>query len=281
MIFDTAEIQKHYLDAVRLQGSPRGQPVLACVMAKDPAAVSFVNALKAKGKSVGVDVLDWYSPEERFWETQVRILNSDRSIHGILQVSPPASLQNYHSLINDEKNVEGNDYDDRVARISCTAQAIVRMAAEMIRQECEMDRPSHEIWMRELLHEQNVVIIGYGKAVGKPLSYLLMRHHIGSVTTIHKYTDPWTANRVIREADIIVSATGNPDVFPQLVSPGELRGKYIIDAGISERDGKVVGDIDTEKFAEHNMVTPVPGGVGAVTTAMILYNVARAAAGDL
>lgn len=116
MVFDTSEIQRHYLDYIRRQGETvRGQPVLACVTGKDRAAISFVNALKTKGKSVGVDVLDWYSPEERFWETQVRILNSDESVHGILQVSPPASLQNYHDLINDDKNVEGNDYDDRIA----------------------------------------------------------------------------------------------------------------------------------------------------------------------
>ena len=250
MIFDTSEIQQHYIDECLRLGEGNKYPNLACVWnMDDPSAASFVRSIERMGEKARVKVELEPRNNHCRWSTTIDMVNRDESITGVLLISPPDFLPNYHNLIADEKNVEGNDYDDRVDRISCTAQAIARIAAEMIRKDSG-DKPSHETWISELIEGKNVAIIGYGKAVGKPLSYLLMRHHAGSVATIHKYTSQETAYNILRNADIFVSATGHPEIFETIVSPDELVGKYIIDAGISEKDGKIVGDIDTErKFA--------------------------------
>jgi len=287
MIFDTSEIKEYYLNECSVLGKGTS-PHLACIFSlDDPSSSSFVKSLQRAGDQTGIVVATAPLSSLCRWEPTIQLFNADYNIHGILLISPPAWLHNYHNLIVDSKNVEGNDCDDRIGRISCTAQAIVVIAADMVRQECDYPpKPSIETKIIDWIEGQNVVIVGYGKAVGKPLSYLFMRYHAGSVTTIHKYTPPGTAFKILHESDIIVSATGNPDVFKNIlytagILPSEFTGKYIIDAGITEKDGKIVGDIETEKFADKNMITKVPGGVGAVTTAIILHNTVRAARGTL
>lgn len=292
MIFDTSEIRDYYINECRRWGEGHcGYPCICCVYnMDDPASSSFVTALRKTGEKANVKVEMISLSNSCRWEPTIQILNEDESVLGILLISPPHWQHNYHKLIEDKKNVEGNDYDDRIHRVSCTAQSILRIAADMIRCKCDYalgpPRPSHETHITDWIEGSDVAIVGYGKAVGKPLSYLFMRYHAGSVTTIHKYTDPAKAKRVLREANIIVSATGNPDIFESLVKPEDLNDKYIIDAGIAiDDDGtghaRVIGDIETEKFADNNMITKVPGGVGAVTTAMILHNTAKAAHGAL
>ncbi len=257
-------------------------PLLACILpADDPSARAYEQAIIAKSRKITAIVSEYCKDVTKIKEC-VKTWNEQPEIHGILLISPPKHLRNPHSLIVDHKNVEGNDFDDRLRRISCTARSIIAIMTLALNQQggglnaiagCEE-------WH---LKGKNVVIIGYGKAVGKPLSYLLMRHHIGSVTTIHKYSSPGTSFKAMTNADIIVSATGNPDIFEKASGriPSErLEGKIIIDAGISRVSNKIVGDINPI-FAENNLVSPVPGGVGAVTTAMILANTLGAYRGYL
>ncbi len=153
--------------------------------------------------------------------------------------------------ISYRQDAEGNDSDDDLTHISCTARACV----EIIKSVTEIEH-------------KDVVIIGYGKNVGKPLSYLLMREHAGSVTTTHKYTEDLKHyTRIFGE--IVISAVGKEKLVTQeMISPDTV----IIDVGINTSDKGIVGDVDPA-VAEKAFLTPVPGGVGPVTTALMLRNV--------
>jgi methylenetetrahydrofolate dehydrogenase (NADP+)/methenyltetrahydrofolate cyclohydrolase len=268
MIIDCSPVEKTYLDFARDKGDHK--PLLACTYPEDDAAIAYLNAIMTKSKDIATVAMGPCDNEAQIIDC-INTWNNQPEVSGILVISPPKDMENPTSHILDSKNVEGNDFDDRLERVSCTARSIVAIMAHVLAE----GKPSKT---EELFEGKNVVIVGYGKAVGKPLSYLLMRYHIGSVTTIHKYTSPHTVAFSLSAADIIVSATGNPHIFDGAGpgSSGHLRGKIIIDAGISRIDDKIVGDIPSS-LVENNQVTPVPGGVGAVTTAMILANTTWAA----
>ena len=286
MYIDCSPVEEQYLFHAKTSRNEKDVvPLLACTCpASDMVASAYGEAIIAKAKEIVAVAIEYCVTESRVKDC-VETWNNQPSVHGILAISPPKTLLNPHSLITDSKNVEGNDFDDRLDRVSCTAKAIVAVMAYII----SLDRGETDKFLGgnysypNLFEDKNVVIIGYGKAVGKPLSYLLMRYHVGSVTTIHKYTSQTTQQNAIRSADIIVSATGNPHIFPSMVgctAGNHFENKVIIDAGISKVGDKIVGDIDPV-FAENNQVTRVPGGVGAVTTAMILYNALQACRGQL
>lgn len=119
---------------------------------------------------------------------------------------------------------------------------------------------------------KNVVIIGLGALVGKPLSVMLMNAR-ASVTTVNSATHDVAAKCLA--ADIIISGVGKTDlVRGQMVKPGAL----VIDAGVSVVDGAVQGDVNVAEISEHALVTPTPGGVGPITIAKLLENTVRCTA---
>ncbi len=270
MMIDCQQTAKNILKEVEA-GS-----LVALYDATDPSANSYVNQLTRTAKSVNIEFrTDEYSPRLHIDDIRVRIERWNRSdVDGIVFVSPSPEHYRFIKLIHPEKLVEGNEFDDNIGRVSCTARACV----EIIKSVTEIEG-------------KNILIIGYGKAVGKPLSYLLMRKHAGSVTTTHKYTKPIELfDQHVRQSDIIISAVGKPHFIHRLRShcfcpicelgilgsgQGTLCRKILIDAGISIVDGKVTGDFDPE-LAEENQLSPVPGGVGPVTTALLLKNVSLA-----
>jgi len=282
MIIDCFSVENTYLDFAK-EGAKQFDelgPNIGCIYPRnDPAAGVYEDAIIAKSRGfIGV----FSSPVNSEAEIikQIKVWNTASSVHGILVISPPKDMVNPHSLIVDHKNVEGNDFDDRLDRVSCTARSIIAIIAHTLAD----GKPDKT---EKLLEGKNVVIVGYGKAVGKPLSYLLMRYHVGSVTTIHKYTQPEISRRDLEQADIIVSATGIRSLLSRIMLKNEisfgkilLKDKIIIDAGITKIGDKIMGDVPPA-FVENNQVTPVPGGVGAVTTAMILANTTWAARGLL
>ena len=182
-------------------------------------------------------------------------LNNTDSCCGILVMrneSENASMEKYveaKSLISPDKDIEGTEFADDLKRISCTANACWEI-----------------INFYTNIEGQDVVIMGYGKVVGKPLAYLLMRQHAGSVTTLHKYTkDP---QHFLSRADVVISAVGKPHF---LHFQAKSLDTLIIDAGISkDKNNMWVGDI--HPVMQDCRVTPVPGGVGPLTSMLILKN---------
>jgi methylenetetrahydrofolate dehydrogenase (NADP+)/methenyltetrahydrofolate cyclohydrolase len=129
----------------------------------------------------------------------------------------------------------------------------------------------------ELLREYDVdlagaraLVIGRSNIVGKPISVLLLAES-ATVTIAHSRTRDLAG--LARESDVIVAAVGRPDtVTPEMVRPGAT----VVDVGINRVDGKVVGDVSAEVQEVAGLVTPVPGGVGPMTIAMLLRNTVRA-----
>jgi len=229
---------------------------LAVVMPKDdPAARSYFNRLKKYGNSININVVELFyftsHTDLSLLKLSINSWNDTQDIHGILLISEPPEWHFLRSHISPEKNVEGNDFDDDVDNVFCTARACM----EIIKSQIDITG-------------KDVTVVGYGKRVGKPLSYLLMRAHVGSVTTTHKYTNDLV--RHLHKADVIVSAVGKPGfITPQMVKHDTL----IIDAGIAKDpfSDKIVGDVRKDVYNVCE-VTPVPGGVGPVTCAILLRN---------
>lgn len=199
----------------------------------------------------------------------IRELNADASVHGILLFRPlPKSLDENEicASISPAKDVDGITAGSMAAVYSgtgdgfppCTAQAVI----EMLRH--------YKIEMTG----KRVAVVGRSLVIGKPVSMLLMAQN-ATVTVCHSRTADLPA--VTREADIVVAALGRA----QMLDGRYFReGQSVIDVGINwdEKAGKLVGDVKADEAAEIAAdLSPVPGGVGSVTTAVLVSHVAEAA----
>ena len=120
------------------------------------------------------------------------------------------------------------------------------------------------------LEGQNVVMVGYGEVVGRPLTLMLMGRY-ATVTVCRSRTKNLPA--ITRQADIIISAVGKPD----MITEDMIReGAVVVDVGINSVDGKLVGDVsEAAKKAKASAYTPVPGGVGVVSNLMVMETLTR------
>ncbi len=193
-------------------------------------------------------------------------LNADPKIHGILvqlplprhisadkvleRISPAKDVDGFHPL-----NV-GNLSIGRDALVPCTPNGVIKM----------LDIAGIPI------EGKRAVIIGRSNIVGKPMFNLLLARN-ATVTVCHSRTADLAA--VTRQAEILVAAIGKANfVTADMVSPGAV----VIDVGINRVDGKLVGDVDFAQVKEvAGAITPVPGGVGPLTIAMLLHNTLKAA----
>lgn len=127
------------------------------------------------------------------------------------------------------------------------------------------------------LYGKEVVIVGFSTIIGKPLA-LLLAHHFATVTVTHVAT--YEAERLpfyIENADVVISAVGKPALIK---GAWIKKGAIVIDVGTGERDGKIAGDIEFEEAAKRaSFITPVPGGVGRLTTLFLFKNLLKAATG--
>lgn len=250
---DCEKIAKNILRTVK------GGSLAVLTNRDDPSAISYTRQLIKTADKVGIHIEEEVFSSYWLSDGVIRLIqkHNESEVHGILVISP---AQNQYEAINQiipSKRVEGTDADDNPQRVSCTARACVEIIAT-----------------QTPMLGKNCLIVGYGKNVGKPVSYLLLRRHVGAVTITHRYTKQEDLfSKHIKEADIIISGVGIPHFIR-----GDYKDKIFIDAGISIVDGRIKGDIDP-CLAEFNDVTPVPCGVGPVTTALLLQNVSLAAVG--
>ena len=197
----------------------------------------------------------------------VQNLNADDDIHGILVQLPLPKHIDPRAVIGEiapEKDVDGFHYFNVGALVAgdtafypCTPWGVMKML-------------EHESIRVEGLH---AVVVGRSNIVGKPMSLMLLNAG-ATVTTCHSKTRDLAA--MTRQADILVAAVGKPRLITaDMVKPGAV----VIDVGINRLpDGKLAGDVDFEavaKVASH--ITPVPGGVGPMTIAMLLGNTVKSA----
>lgn len=245
-------------------------PGLAVILVgEDPASQIYV-----RNKGIGCEQTGIYSETIRMPETttqqeledEIRRLNADPRIHGILvQLPLPKGLDEASALatIVPEKDVDGFHVvnagkllNGLPGVVACTPKG----ALAMIRK-TGVDLSGNE-----------AVVVGRSNIVGKPMAMLLLQQNC-TVTMCHSRTKDLAAHT--RRADVLVAAVGKAKfITADMVKPGAI----VIDVGINRVDGKVVGDVDFDNVKEvASWITPVPGGVGRMTIAMLLENTVEAA----
>jgi methylenetetrahydrofolate dehydrogenase (NADP+)/methenyltetrahydrofolate cyclohydrolase len=218
----------------------------------------------------GIQSLAYTLPETATQEKLLDLidaLNRSPIVHGVLvQLPLPEHIDEKTVLqaIAPEKDLDGFHMQNAGALmvgedgfVPCTPAGIMELLARY-------DIP---------IDGKHAVICGRSNTVGKPLSMLMLRHN-ATVTICHTHTQ--NLREITRQADILVAAIGDPRYFD---SSYIKDGAVVIDVGIHRmEDGKLCGDVDFDDVAPHvSAITPVPGGVGAMTVAMLLKNCIRAA----
>ena len=243
---------------------------LAVIMVgEDPASKVYVRNKSRACEDVGINyeeyLLDVNTTQKELVEL-IEKLNNDKTINGILLQSPiPSSLDINEAFrtISPEKDVDGfNPINvgmlvlNQDTFVSCTPYGIMKMFEEY-----DID-----------LTGKNVVILGRSNIVGKPLIHCCLNKN-ATVTSCHSKTQ--NIAQKAKEADVLISAIGKANfVTADMVKNGAV----VIDVGINRLDnGKITGDVDFESVKEKaSYITPVPGGVGPMTIAMLMNNVIKA-----
>lgn len=247
------------------------QPKLSVIMVgNDKASEVYVRNKSKACNEIGIAFEEYLLPEETTGEQLLNIietLNQREDVHGILLQSPipkHLDIREAFNYIDYKKDVDGF-HPINVGKlaigeagfVSCTPAGVMEMLKEY----------NIEI------QGKRAVVIGRSNIVGKPLAQLLLNEN-ATVTVCHSKTQ--NIEQIAKEADILVAALGKPKfVTANMVK----KDAVVIDVGINRTDdGKLVGDVDfenVEKVASY--ITPVPGGVGPMTVAMLMKNVVRAA----
>ncbi len=266
---DGKQIAKEVRDDIQREISARGAkdvPGLAVILVgEDPASQVYVRNKRKMCEAVGIYAEEYQLPENTSEDKvikQVESLNQDPKIHGILvQLPLPKQINTRRVLdtVSPDKDVDGFHYmnvgklvANRPGFVSCTPLGIIAL----------LDRSKIKI------EGANAVVVGRSDIVGKPVALLLLHRH-ATVTLSHSRTRDLAA--VCREADILIAAIGKPQfITKDMVKPGAT----VIDVGINRLpDGRLVGDVDFDPVSEiAGAMTPVPGGVGPMTIAMLLSN---------
>lgn len=243
---------------------------LAVIMVgEDPASKIYVKNKSKACIDVGIEYEEYLLDANTTQEKLIRLiekLNTDKTINGILLQSPiPANLDINEAFrtISPQKDVDGfNPVNvgklvlNQDTFVSCTPYGIMKMFEEY-----GID-----------LNGKNVVILGRSNIVGKPLIHCCLNKN-ATVTTCHSKTQ--NIKEITLKADILISAIGKAHfVTADMVKENAV----VIDVGINRLDdGKVTGDVDFENVKEKtSYITPVPGGVGPMTIAMLMNNVVKA-----
>lgn len=253
--------------ALKEQGITPGLTVI--VVGDDPASAIYVRNKERACVKLGMNSQVLRFPAETTQEeilNTVRLLNQDDCVHGILvQLPLPRHIDEQAVLraIDPDKDVDGFHamnagrlMNGEPGFVACTPKGVMRLL---------------EVSGVEL-DGKNAVVVGRSNIVGKPMALLLLQKNC-TVTIAHSHTKDLAA--VTRSADILVVAVGRAGfITGDMIKPGAA----VMDVGINRLDGKVVGDVDFESAKEvASCITPVPGGVGAMTIAMLMENTVEAA----
>ena len=239
------------------------------IVGEDPASKVYVANKKKACEALGMISREYALPENTTEDELISLiekLNSDKKINGILCQLPLPKHINEKKVIDSiipEKDVDAfhpqnvgkimiGDYDF----VPCTPAGIM----EMLKYE-NID-----------VSGKRCVVIGRSNIVGKPMAMLLL-HKNGTVTVCHSKTE--NLKEICREADILVAAVGRANfVTADMVKEGAV----VIDVGMNRVNGKLCGDVDFDSVKDKtSAITPVPGGVGPMTIAMLMKNTLTAA----
>ncbi len=260
--------------------SARGyQPGLAVVLVgEDPASQVYVASKVRACAELGLRSQKWVLPAETTQGELISLihqLNADPAVHGILVQSPPPPHINERAVvlaIDPRKDVDGFHPEN---------------VAKLVLEDPSGFVPCTPLGCMELLRTAGIetagahaVVVGRSMIVGKPMAHLLMSKRANATVTIaHSRTRNLAA--LCRTADIIVAAVGRPEM---ITADFVKKGAVVIDVGINRiadssrpRGYRIVGDVDYASVAPNcRAITPVPGGVGPMTIAMLMANTVKA-----
>ena len=244
--------------------------VVSILTGDDPSAVSYADSQKKTAESLGIDYRLENLPTSVSQQELTELINdlsADTRVHAILINKPLPSHIEYGAIANcvtDIKDIEGLNTTNigkmvlgKTKLFPCTAAAVME----------------HLRFAQVPLRGKEVVVIGRSEIVGKPLFLLLLAAN-ATVTVCHSATDPDKLVEHVRRADVVVVAIGKAGFLKgDWVKPGAV----VIDVGINRVDGKIVGDVEFGSVSKvAGAITPVPGGVGPVTSVMLMNNALQA-----
>nr|WP_294806121.1 tetrahydrofolate dehydrogenase/cyclohydrolase catalytic domain-containing protein [uncultured Nitrososphaera sp.] len=247
-------------------------PCLATVLVgDDPASATYVNSKQKTAKELGIATRD-HRLAATFKQHEllelVQLLNSDPEVHGILvQLPLPKHIDEFAIIntISPLKDVDG----------------LTPYSAGMLQNGMALLKPCTPSGVMEIfdyykiaLEGKDVVIINRSNLVGKPLVFMLLERN-ATVTVCHSKSRDLAAR--LKQADVVITAVGNRQRFT-LTADMVKQGAVVIDVATNRVNGKLAGDSDFEAVKQKaSWITPVPGGVGPMTIAMLMKNTVSAA----
>jgi len=259
-------------NAVEKLNSENVAPCLATVLVgDDPASATYVKNKHNACEKIGIKTKDHRLPIDTAQNELNKIiddLNNDKEVHGILvQLPLPKQLNEFKTIsrISPIKDVDG---------LTPQNVGLLSMGKSILRPCTPSGIMEMFYYYKINLQGKNVVMINRSNLIGKPLYHLLLQNN-ATVITCHSKTE--NLHEHCKNADIIITAVGDRTKF-KLTSDMIKQDAIVIDVAISRYEGKLVGDADYDDIIQKALwVTPVPGGVGPMTVAMLLKNTVTAA----
>lgn len=249
-------------------------PTLAIVrVGENPSDIAYENGAVKKAKTLGLQPEKFICPADIAQEDLIEVIkaiNNDEKIHGILLLQPLPKFIDADAVRNTlcpEKDLDCIS-DASLARLflgqeegfsPCTAEACIEILKHY----------------RIEIKGKKIVVIGRSMVIGRPVAMMLLKEN-ATITICHTKTPPEDMRAICKSADIIIAAAGHAGTLTaDMVSSGQV----IIDVGINFNEaGKMCGDVDFEPVSDIvSALTPVPGGVGSVTTTLLMKHLVEAA----
>lgn len=254
---------KSFIETVVEEGKERPQ-IASILVGNDGGSIYYLNSQEKVATSLGLlfkkIILEESTSEEELLKL-IEELNNDNSIHGIMLQVPLPKHMDENKVVNKISPLKDIDcltsisvgklYLGEEGFIPCTPNSVVTLLKSLNIDLCG----------------KNAVVLGRSNIVGKPVAQLLLNENC-TVTICHSRTK--NLKEVCSNADILVVAIGKPKFLDDTYVK---EGAIVIDVGTSSFEGKITGDVDFEKVINKAAyVTPVPGGVGALTTTLLINN---------
>lgn len=271
------DIENYIITSVKSYNEKDISPKLAVVRAgEDSGQIYYENAILKQSKALGIEtqaINFTGSINQTLMDVTVQAINEDESVHGIILLRPfPKHIdeEKVRKMLRPEKDVDAIT-DMSIAELftgkkdaffACTAEACMEV----------LDYYGIDV------SGKKVTIVGRSLTVGKPLAIMMLNKN-ATITVCHSRTPEEDQLKACRDADIVVLATGRTQGYG---SKYFRNGQIVLDVGTGTgKDGKMHGDLDLEEIKETGEITdmtytPVPGGIGKVTTALLLRNIIKA-----
>ena len=256
---------KSYVDKRTKEGKDIPQ-IASILVGNDGGSIYYMNSQEKVATSLGVLFKRVELPEDTSKEELLNTIDEDNKVHGIIiQLPLPKGIDEKEVVarISPKKDIDcltfesqGKLYMGEDGFLPCTPNSVVTLIKSL----------------GINLSGKEAVVIGRSNIVGKPVAQLLLKEN-ATVTICHSRTKD--LKEVCKRADILVVAIGKPKFLDETYVK---EGAVVIDVGTSSFEGKITGDVDFDKVIDKaSHLTPVPGGVGALTTTLLIKNACKAA----